>query len=141
MAAPTVSADIYYQGEGSRIEGEVAVVTGISRGLGQAIALGWAEAGADIVAVSRTSNPDLERRILDLGGRYIHLPADLTKTEHTTSNSICFEHDFITSPGYLDGPGAWERNGYPGKGSSSFCRVASRNSPNLSPFLLLRPGQ
>ena len=66
-----------------RIDGQVAVVTGATRGLGRAIVLGLAEAGADVVAVSRTSNPELERRILSLGRRYVHLPADLAKRQQT----------------------------------------------------------
>ncbi|MGA2735477.1 MAG: SDR family oxidoreductase [Syntrophobacteraceae bacterium] len=66
-----------------RIDGQVAVVTGATRGLGRAIALGLAEAGADVVAVSRTSDPELERCILGLGRRYVHLPADLTKRQQT----------------------------------------------------------
>ncbi len=66
-----------------RIDGQVAVVTGATKGLGRAIALGLAEVGADVVAVSRTSDPALERCILDLGRRYVHLPVDLTKRQQT----------------------------------------------------------
>ena len=36
------------------LEGKVALVTGASRGLGKALSVGMAEAGADVVAVSRT---------------------------------------------------------------------------------------
>jgi len=42
-----------------RLDGKVAVITGGSRGIGRAIALGFAEAGADIVVASRKL-PDLE---------------------------------------------------------------------------------
>jgi 2-deoxy-D-gluconate 3-dehydrogenase len=61
----------------------VAVITGGTKGLGKAIAVGLAEAGADIAAVSRIPNEDLERAVLKLGRRYVHYRADLTQREQT----------------------------------------------------------
>ncbi len=58
--------------------GKVALVTGASRGLGQGIALGLAEAGADIVGVSRGACTATAERVQALGRRFEHLPCDLT---------------------------------------------------------------
>jgi 2-deoxy-D-gluconate 3-dehydrogenase len=66
-----------------RIDGQVAVVTGGTKGLGKAIALGLAEAGADIATVSRNQNAGLEKAVLKLGRRYMHHTADLTQREQT----------------------------------------------------------
>jgi 2-deoxy-D-gluconate 3-dehydrogenase len=66
-----------------RLDGQVAVVTGGSRGIGKAIALALAEAGAHIAVVSRTPDPEIEKRILALGRRYVHHPADLIEREQT----------------------------------------------------------
>ena len=41
-----------------RLDGKTALVTGARRGLGKAMAIALAEAGADIVATSRTWKPD-----------------------------------------------------------------------------------
>lgn len=63
-----------------KLDGQVALVTGASRGLGQGIALGLAEAGADIVGVSRGSCDATASRVNALGRRFVHLPCDLTKS-------------------------------------------------------------
>ena len=61
-----------------RLDGKVAMVTGASRGLGQGIALGLAEAGADIVGISRGSCEQTGERVQSLGRRFLHLPCDLS---------------------------------------------------------------
>lgn len=55
-----------------RLNGKTALVTGCKRGIGEAMALALAEAGADIVGVSATlgSNSDIEKEVLALGRKF-----------------------------------------------------------------------
>lgn len=63
-----------------KLDGRVAVVTGASRGLGEAMALGLAEAGADIVGISRSKDwSELENQITATGRRFWGFSADLSK--------------------------------------------------------------
>lgn len=65
------------------LEGKSACVTGASRGIGRAIALGFAEAGAD-VAVAARSEGDLEtlaKEIDAMGRRAIVVPTDVTQRD------------------------------------------------------------
>ncbi len=62
------------------LEGKVAIVTGGSRGIGRSIALGFAEAGADVVVASRTA-ADLEKvagEIEGLGRSALAVPANVS---------------------------------------------------------------
>ncbi len=62
------------------LTGKVAVVTGADRGLGQAIALALAAAGADILAAGRSSTDDTRAKVTGLGRRFEWVKADLSST-------------------------------------------------------------
>lgn len=65
------------------LKDKVAIVTGASRGIGRAIALGFAGAGAD-VAVAARSEGDLEtlaKEIDALGRRALVVPTDVTQRD------------------------------------------------------------
>jgi 2-deoxy-D-gluconate 3-dehydrogenase len=61
-----------------KLTGKTAIVTGARTGLGQGMALGLAEAGADIVGVDREPLTETEKRIQALGGRFLGIEADLS---------------------------------------------------------------
>jgi 2-deoxy-D-gluconate 3-dehydrogenase len=62
------------------LSGKVAIVTGSSTGLGAGMALGLAEAGADIVGVYNRDVPDNAGAIETLGHRFLGVQADLSTT-------------------------------------------------------------
>jgi NAD(P)-dependent dehydrogenase (short-subunit alcohol dehydrogenase family) len=65
------------------LAGKIALVTGAGRGIGKALAIGFARAGADIVAVSRTL-PEIEEtaRTARLAGRRaLAIQADVSRLE------------------------------------------------------------
>ena len=73
--------------EKMRLDGKAAVVTGAGKGLGRAIALGLARAGADVALVSRTRT-DLEAvrgEVEALGRRALVAVADVTRSQEVNA--------------------------------------------------------
>jgi 2-deoxy-D-gluconate 3-dehydrogenase len=60
-----------------RLDGKVALVTGAAKGLGQAMATGLAEAGADICAIDRNDSTETCEIVQKLGKKCLVLTTDL----------------------------------------------------------------
>jgi 2-deoxy-D-gluconate 3-dehydrogenase len=60
------------------LSGKVAIVTGSSTGLGEGMAYGLAEAGADIVGAYNKDFPKNQKKIEALGRRFLGIQADLS---------------------------------------------------------------
>ena len=64
-----------------KLDGNVALVTGAARGLGQGMAVGLAQAGADIVGIDVLSPlTDTRAQVEKLGRRFVDIQADLSAT-------------------------------------------------------------
>lgn len=83
-----------------KLNGRFALVTGAGRGLGQAIALGLAEAGADIIALDRSISEDTGDKVRALGCRFHQIVADLRETSVSDLNTIV--SDIVSTMGHLD---------------------------------------
>jgi 2-deoxy-D-gluconate 3-dehydrogenase len=66
-----------------RLDGKIALVTGAKRGIGRGMALGLAEAGADIIGVSRTLEPgsEVEAEVRAEGRQFTGYACDLSNLD------------------------------------------------------------
>jgi len=69
--------------ESFRLDGKVALVTGSSRGLGQAAAVALAEAGADLALLDRIVTKETAQRVKDLDRRVHSIELDLIQATPT----------------------------------------------------------
>lgn len=65
------------------LEGKTAIVTGSNKGIGQAMAIGLAEAGADIIGVSSSfpENSETEKAVKAVGRKFTKYNADFSSRE------------------------------------------------------------
>jgi 2-deoxy-D-gluconate 3-dehydrogenase len=69
-----------------RLDGKVAIVTGASRGIGRAAALGLADAGADVVALGHSGKPsEVCAEVVARGRRGLALQGDLSDAQFRRS--------------------------------------------------------
>jgi 2-deoxy-D-gluconate 3-dehydrogenase len=82
------------------LAGKTALVTGASRGIGQVIAVAFAQAGADVALVARGADglAATAKEVRDLGRLAVEIPADLTGQE--TAATVVTEA--IDRLGHLD---------------------------------------
>ncbi|MCR6111848.1 2-dehydro-3-deoxy-D-gluconate 5-dehydrogenase KduD [Bacillus sp. A301a_S52] len=80
------------------LEGKTAVVTGATRGLGQGMALGLAEAGADIIGISYLPQEETQKEVEALGRQFFDINADLSIQDDLAS----VVEDAISKTGKVD---------------------------------------
>ena len=71
-----------------RLDGKVALVTGVGRGLGQAMAIGLAEAGADIAGLDIISCEETRAQVEMLGRRFLSVECDLREATTAKLNEV-----------------------------------------------------
>ncbi len=78
------------------LSGKTALVTGASRGVGKAIALALAKAGAHVLALARTSGAleELDDEIRALGGKASLIPMDLAEGDGIERLAEALSHRF-----------------------------------------------
>lgn len=75
--------------DGFRLDGKSAIVTGASRGLGQAMAVALAKAGADIVGVSTTEKQsETEAAVVSCGRRFKALACDIGRSNTSDIEAV-----------------------------------------------------
>jgi 2-deoxy-D-gluconate 3-dehydrogenase len=71
-----------------RLDEEVALVTGVGRGLGKAMALGLAEAGADIAGLYLNNFEETQVQVQALGRRFFPVQCDLQQATVARLNEV-----------------------------------------------------
>ncbi len=79
-----------------QLDGKVAVITGAGRGIGKAMAIGFAREGADIVAVSRTlaQVEETVRQVKASGRQALAIEADVSRLNDVRSMAEQLQHRF-----------------------------------------------
>jgi len=71
-----------------KLDGRVAIVTGSTRGIGQAAAIGLAEAGATVVGLDRSDATETAEKIAEIGGQFKSIRCDLLDATNANLEKI-----------------------------------------------------
>jgi NAD(P)-dependent dehydrogenase (short-subunit alcohol dehydrogenase family) len=74
--------------------GRVAVVTGASRGIGQAIALSLAERGAQVACIDLNDTSDTEARVRAINGDFLGITADVSSPDDVSNAAHLVQKHF-----------------------------------------------
>ena len=82
-------------------EKKVIIVTGASRGIGQAICVGFAQKGATVVGVARSSLAETGEKVNAAGGQFLALNADLSLGTQSEAQALVAQ--VLAQAGRVDG--------------------------------------
>lgn len=94
------------------LENQTALVTGCKRGIGKAMAIALAEAGAEIIGVSATlekEGSDIERIITESGGKFTAYACDFSQRENLYEFIREVKEDFSTIDILVNNAGTIQR--------------------------------
>ncbi len=95
------------------LEGKIALVTGCNKGIGKGIAIGLAEAGADIIGVSASielSGSQIEQEVAALGRRFKAYQADFSDRDSLKAFIGKVKNDFPVIDILINNAGTIMRN-------------------------------
>lgn len=85
----------------TRFENKVIIVTGASRGIGQAICVAFGREGATVVGVARSDLAETGGKVANAGGNFIPLNADLGQGTQAEAKQLV--HVVLEKAGHIDG--------------------------------------
>lgn len=84
----------------NRFTNQVAVITGASRGIGQAIAVAFAREGAHVVALGVSNYDDTTAKVEAVGGKLTPIHADFAKLDQNGARTVI--NEIIAKAGRID---------------------------------------
>lgn len=122
-----------------RLDGKTALVTGCRRGIGKAMAVALADAGADIIGVSATlkrAGSDVEKEVLALGKKFTPYTCDFSHREALYAFIQQVKSDFPNIDILINNAGTIKRAPAVEHGDDIWNHVIEVNQ--TAPFILTR---